>query len=157
MEIRYISLYDLLSFDESKEIVKNNDFSGFYKLLHDVGFDINSEIEFQDVYCRSMIDHRIICLGRWVGFERSDREWLESEYCTLNNRIMIAGRKDLHLMLEMERMMRTANFTGMIIDHMGGEDSVYVGTDDALDDMLEISKKVLNDVKLQEKATQTKK
>lgn len=126
MEIRYISLYDLLSFKESYDLIMSDNMTEFYDLLWELGFNTNDELEFQEVYCRSRIDHRIICLGRWVGFERTDEEWLNSKYCTMENRVLCAMHRDTELGFDMDRMMRTANFTGRIIEHM--EDSGLVAT-----------------------------
>lgn len=116
MTIRYISVFDLLSVKEAKEIVANDDYTRFYDLLFDIGFDINREIEFQEVYCRSFINHNIICLGRWIGFERVDEEWINSEYCTFENKLLC--REDKSMVMELAKMSNVPNFTGMLIEHI---------------------------------------
>lgn len=114
--IRYISAFDLLSVEEAKEIVANDDYTKFYDLLFDIGFDINREIEFQEVYCRSLINHNIICLGRWIGFERVDKEWINSEYCTFENKLLY--REDKSMVMELAKMSNVPNFTGMLVEHI---------------------------------------
>ena len=147
--IRWISTFDLLSIPEAKEIVVNNDYFEFYKLLNTIGFDVNKEIEWQEVYSRSLIDHRIICLGRYVGFERLDDEWVNSEYCTFENRLIAAGKRDTGLMLEMSAMSRTSNFTGMLVEHIERELGKGIpleiaDEDDAIFDMVKESNKYRN-------------
>lgn len=144
--IRYISTFDLLSNDEAKKIVVNEDYTKFYDLLFDIGFDINKEVFWEEAYCRSMISHNIICLGRWVGFERRDSEWLCSEYCTLENRILANGKKDPSLMLELSSMSKTANFTGILLDNIEREVGKGVEIDwsmeeDAIFDLVRCSNK----------------
>ena len=67
--IRWISLYDLMENEEMHEIIKNDDISEFYRVMYDIGFDINHEIDFQLVDCRSMTNPGVITNGRYVGTE----------------------------------------------------------------------------------------
>ena len=115
--IRWISLYDLLSFPESSDIVHNSDFIAFYQLMHDIGFDINEEIEYQDLYVRALVDNSIQ-LGRFVGIERKDDEWRDGGYCTFENRLEIAGKKDLSLQRELMKMSIESNFTGQLQQYL---------------------------------------
>ena len=117
MATRWVSLYDLLHIPKAKEAALSEDYAALYDLFHELGIDINQEIEWQDVNCRSMIDNSI-CFGRWVGEERTDQEWLDSRECTFENRKEQAGKKDIHLRIIMERMSEYPNFTRMAMKHM---------------------------------------
>jgi hypothetical protein len=115
MSIRWISAFDLMSNDEAQSLVKDENSLGFYSLLFDIGFDITRDIEWQDVYCRSVVDHNIICYGRWVGFERLDKEWMNSPYCSFENRILSNSKKDRWLVEQLYVMSEESNFTGKLV------------------------------------------
>ena len=116
--MRWVSLYDLVSIPEIKEVILNDDLGTFYEILWEAGFDINKEIEYDPSYCRSMIDHKVICFGRFVASERDDDEWRDSGNMTLETRMRIAGRKDATLLKEMEALSRESNFTGDLCDSL---------------------------------------
>ena len=115
--IRWISYYDLLSFPKSREAILNDDYGAFLDVMYEIGFDIDSPIVPQDVYVRSLLD-RSIQYGRFIGKERSCPEWLESPYCTLDNRIYLAYEKDNSLGIELEYMSRNYNFTGELCKYL---------------------------------------
>ena len=151
MAVRWISGFDLLSFKEAKDIVTSEDYTKFYDLMYDIGFDINKDFEFEEKYCRSMLDHKVICLGRWVGVERIDKEWVGSPYCTLENRIEMAGTRDGSLMLEMSAMCNVPNFTGMLVksleDEFGKETEYeFADEEDAIFEMIRESSKYKNNI-----------
>ena len=115
---RAISVIDLLSFPESRDIVQSGNKAEFVVLLHNVGFDIKQPIDYQICLHRALIDNEIYYSGRWVGSERGDNEWLRSEYCTLENRIEKVGTKDLALQDELNKMSSMPNYTAMTIEKM---------------------------------------
>lgn len=118
MALRWISLGDLMLCEDAKEALLNNDTGAFYEQLHDAGWDINEPIEFEDVYCRSLLNSQVITLGRVVGEERTDDFWMSSPWCTFENRLEQAMLRDSLLGYEMKEMCRYYNFTGEIIRHL---------------------------------------
>lgn len=133
MSIRYISMFDLLSNSEAKKIVEDEDSEAFLALLFDIGFDTSRDIEYQEVYSRSMIDHRVICYGRWVGFERTDKWWMQSEYCTFENTLLSYSVKDRWMMEELFVMSERSNFTGKLVQQLEetfGKSKEYEKADD---------------------------
>lgn len=115
---RAISVIDLLSFDESKQIIERGNKAEFVVLLHNIGFDIKQPIDYQICFHRAMIDNEIYYSGRWVGSERGDSEWINGEHCTLENKIEKVGTKDLALQDELIKMSSLPNYTAMTIDKM---------------------------------------
>lgn len=119
---RIISVIDLLSCAESKEILKNEDEKAFEQLLFDIGFDINQHIDYQICLHRPMsylaADKHPVEAGRWIGVERKDSAWLESEHCTYDNKLEIIGTKDLEFQKELVAMSQPPNFTLNICEHL---------------------------------------
>jgi hypothetical protein len=117
---RVISYEDLLSFPESKEILMDGNETRLYGLLYDIGFDINKEVEYQNCLHRPMIHNLPVEGVRIFGTERTDKEWMKSTYCTMENKLEQTGMKDVALLREMLNMMKVSNFTSEIIDHIKG-------------------------------------
>ena len=115
---RSISFYDLLLFDQSKQIVMEGKDVELLKLLHDIGFDITKELNYELCYHRPMSTNQVFYGDRIVGAERIDLEWLESEYCTMENRLEIAGMRDLELQRDMIEMMQVGNWTAAFIEYI---------------------------------------
>lgn len=119
---RAISIIDLLIFDEVKEILKNGDEKAFEELLFEIGFDINKHIHYQICLHRPMsymaADKKPIESARWIGEERRDREWMESEYCTYDNKLELIGITDLGFQKELVGMSQPPNFTAMACNHL---------------------------------------
>jgi hypothetical protein len=130
---RAISVIDLLSFPESRDIVQSGNKAEFVVLLHNIGFDIKQPIDYQICFHRAMIDNDVYYSGRWVGSERGDNEWLKSEYCTLENKIEKVGTKDLALQEELTRISSLPNYTAMTIEKMRVSREEYELFDEHLD------------------------
>jgi len=115
---RYISYYDLLSFEESKEILHTGDEGRLYELLFDIGFDINKEITVENLWHRAMGTKKPFLGGRFVGTERTDKEWMACEWCTTENKREQLGILDVSLLRDILEMSKEGNFTAQIIEHI---------------------------------------
>lgn len=120
--IRWISIVDLLSFEESKEIVQSGSDKEFKELFFNIGFDITREIEYQMCLHRPMVymaaQKAPILTIRWVGHERRDKMWMQSEYCSWENKLEELGTRDLAFQKELVAMGQFPNFTSMILEHI---------------------------------------
>lgn len=119
MGVRWVTLYDVMYHKDSREIVESRDKRKFNILLHKLGLDIYREIEFQEVYVRSVLDPKLIVFGRWIGFERDDEEWLDSPMCSLDHRIDCISLKDFWLAQDLREMSRESNWTGLAMEEEG--------------------------------------
>jgi hypothetical protein len=54
----------------------------FKDLLHGFGMDLNQPIELQSEIQHKNRMHQIVVCDRWVGYERTDKEWIESGYAS---------------------------------------------------------------------------
>ena len=115
---RIISLVDLRSVPEAREIMESLDYAAWYRLLHDIGFDVSREIEMEVVAHRPMSSQEVVTCPRWVGHERKDAEWVESIHCTFENKLERIGITDLAFQRELVAMGATPNYTAMFIDHI---------------------------------------
>ena len=78
MAVRWVSVFDLLQFERSREAILNDDFTEFYNILHEIGIDIDKEIDVQYVTHRPLSTKTPFTGLRWVGEERRDKEWTVS-------------------------------------------------------------------------------
>jgi hypothetical protein len=115
---RTISLEDLRSVPQAMEVLEGNDMAAFYTMLHDIGFDVNREIEMEVVAHRPMVHQEIVICPRWVGHERKDDEWMKSKSCSFGNKLEKIGTTDLAFQKELVAMGATPNYTAMFIDHI---------------------------------------
>lgn len=115
---RSISMFDLFLSEDSKKIIIEGNEDKLNKLLFEIGFDINKEIEYD--YCNHRpMSTNVPYLGwRLIGTERTDIEWMKSKYCSKENRFEQIGMKDLSLLKEILEMSKEGNFTQMIIEHI---------------------------------------
>ena len=94
--ISYISLSEIQTVAPwvTDEFIEEN-YEVFKKMLFDLGMDVYQyPHEVQDCTHRNRFGNIITC-KRYVGNERTDKEWIESGYCSveardksLNNRIL---------------------------------------------------------------------
>lgn len=64
-----------------------------FELLYNLGLDTNRDMDFQE-----LVQHRnrllkIVTCGRWSGFERTDKEWINSGYASRDAKIAASGCK----------------------------------------------------------------
>lgn len=121
MAVRWVSVFDLLQFERSREAILNDDFTEFYNILYEIGIDIDKEIDVQYVTHRPLSTKTPFTGLRWVGEERRDKEWLESEWCTRENKLELLGAKDVSFLKEIIEMSKLPQFTQRAMDHLKGE------------------------------------
>lgn len=109
-----------LSFESAKgvsfrDVLKHHLFSGVreidllspemddkvFPILHWLGIDNSRRIDVQACWHRTL-DGTKVCGYRYVGFERIDKEWLDSAKSTMAARL--ASQKDISLAAEMKGM-----------------------------------------------------
>lgn len=64
-----------------------------FKLLHDLGLDVNRDLEYQDVTQHRNRLNQLVTCGRYSGWERTDKEWIESGYASRAAKIAASGCK----------------------------------------------------------------
>lgn len=130
---RSISLIDLLSVRESKQVLLDGDGEGFKEMMHNIGFDVRKEVEWQLCLHRPMsylsTDKAPVYGARWVGEERQDPEWVSSEYCSFENKMEIIFKKDRGFHQQLQEMSTLPNFTQMAID-VALEEDIMVSDED---------------------------
>lgn len=115
---RAVSVYDLMQFEKSREVLLNWDESKFLDILFEIGFDLEREIEKQVVNHRPLTTNKEFFGVRWVGEERKDKDWMESDYCTPDNKLEAIGVIDLELQRELLDMARFPQWTQRAMDYM---------------------------------------
>lgn len=92
-----------------------------FELLHNLGLDTNRDLEYQDVtQHRNRLNKVVIC-GRWSGFERTDKEWINSGYASRAAKIAASGCKLLgsELKKELKSFQRDKEKVSMLTEHEG--------------------------------------
>lgn len=94
-----------------------------FGMFHTLGLDINRDLEYQDVtQHRNRLDKLVIC-GRYSGWERTDKEWINSGYASRAAKIAASGCK----MLGSELKKATKDFqhdntkVSMLTDYEGDD------------------------------------
>lgn len=126
---REISIYDLLMFERSREAILTDNYGEFYTILHELGFDVNEEIEVQECLHRPLTAlTEIVDTLRWVGWERVDKEWVDSVYCSDENKLRLLGVKDFSFAKQIVEMSRFPDFTQRAMDYLrtGSPEFEYV-------------------------------
>ena len=122
MATRWISIVDLLSYRESREIVVEEDVESFNKMMHDIGFDMKYGILYQICLHRPMVhkgtDKPPVYTGRFVGEERFDEEWLTSGNASEEQRRNHMWLDDPSFVEELEKLSTYPNFTKMALDRV---------------------------------------
>ncbi len=93
MITRNISVYDLMFYPESKQAILNSDKKALDKILFDLGMDIKIGYELREFSHRPLKKNDNLGWygGCFVGFERQDYSWTQSEHCSWENRIELSG------------------------------------------------------------------
>lgn len=130
MATRYVSMVDLLSIPEMKEIIMNADKPAFMKAMWDSGFDTVYGLMYQVCWHRPFFSNIPIYTGRFVSEERSDANWVNSEHCSLEKRLEHYGKYDPELQKDLVALSAMPNFTSMFIEHVkrqpyGDETELY--------------------------------
>jgi hypothetical protein len=73
----------------------------FNKILHDLGMNVNQPIDMQEtIQHRNRFDKIVTC-SRWVGNERTDKDWVNSGYAS---QAAIDKSKDNKLLNDLYRL-----------------------------------------------------
>jgi len=118
MTHRAISMEDLRAVPEAYKVFMEGSHQDFMDLLYSIGFDTKKDIEVETVFHRPMVHSREVACPRWIGEERSDPEWMASPYCTLENKLVQIGKKDVTFQKELVEMGTFPNYTAMFVDHI---------------------------------------
>ena len=71
-----------------------------YNLLHSLGLDVKRDLEFQGITQHRNRLNKVVTCGRWLGFERTDKQWINSGYASRAAKIAGSGCKLLGSELE---------------------------------------------------------
>ena len=115
---RAVSVFDLLNHPESKAVVASGDKEQLEQLLFSIGFDISKEIEEEMCWHRPLYTNETMYGTRWIGSERTDQEWLKSEFCTFDNRLERVGLKDVGLQRDLLKMCSVPSIMEKMIASM---------------------------------------
>lgn len=115
---RAVSIFDLLIYPESRAIVASEDREQLNQLLFSIGFDISKEIEEEVCWHRPLYTNELVYGIRWAGSERIDQEWLESKWCTFDNRLERIGLKDVELQRDLLKMCTVPSIMEKMIASM---------------------------------------
>src|SRR5690606_29211057 len=91
MSHRVLSWYNVCQFPDVKAVFDSGDKSSIEKLLYDLGFDTDKDIEKQYCYHRPLGTNQVFLTDRWIGSERKDPAWLNSKHCTQENNLEAIG------------------------------------------------------------------
>lgn len=97
--LRYISMQDLNAFDPSitEKYLETNGTTALSEVLWMLGLDTNQPFEHQVNTHRSMLINRVPPVdytgSRFVGYERTDKEWLESGFASQEAKDKASGSK----------------------------------------------------------------
>jgi len=141
-----ISVSDLLQLKEFKGL-KEFDFLPISfdikvkDILHELGIDINKG--YTIVYQRHRnAQNKIVDGYMYQGYVRADLEYRNSPFCSMEDRIIMTGSKDISLTKELSKLQ-------------GGGGSTFLSTDDEI--ALEAAKEVLYPDQYNEDATDAEK
>lgn len=118
--IKYVSLYDIMSFPKGAELVRNGTEEEFLDFMWAIGFDTKKPIERQEVYHRPLSSktNEPVFGMRFVGTERNDEEWCASGMRSMDARLEEYRNNDFELFKELYQMSYHFNHTGALIGHM---------------------------------------
>ena len=66
-----------------------------WKLLDSLGMDITADIDFQEITQHRNRLNQLVTCRRFAGFERLDKEWINSGYASREAKIAASGSKML--------------------------------------------------------------
>lgn len=102
MAYRNISMADLITVPGFLEAYGNDDKEALKGIYHSLGFDVNKDTEWR--YCtHRKANNEIVTCERLEGYERIDREWLESGFCSYEGKI--DSYEDIGFRVELRKML----------------------------------------------------
>lgn len=66
-----------------------------YQMLWEFGMDTNSDMDFQEITQHRNRMNKLVTCRRYAGFERYDKEWVDSGYASREAKIVASGSKML--------------------------------------------------------------
>lgn len=115
---RAVSIFDLLHWESTKQIVHSGNELAFKALMFNLGFDITQEIVEEECYHRPLHTNKTMFGIRWVGRERTDEKWLSSKECTYDNKLERIGLVDVELQKDLLKMSTVPSIMEKMIAQM---------------------------------------
>lgn len=116
---RAISVFDLLNWESTREVVLSGDREKLNNLLFELGFDLKEDIVEEECYHRPMHKNELMFGIRWVGRERTDEQWLSDEVCSYDNKLERIGLEDVELQRDLLKMYTVPSIMDKMIASMG--------------------------------------
>lgn len=107
MTPRNLSFSDLAKVPGAVKIMQSGKKEEIDNLLHQYGYDVRIGYEIENKYHRSLTSNEVVFGPYIMGFERQDKEWIESGFASLEAKIEAV--KDPHLREDLVQMNRTGS------------------------------------------------
>lgn len=107
MTPRNLSFRDLAKVPNAVKIMQNGNKDELDNLLYQYGYDVRVGYEIENKYHRSLTSNEVVFGPYIMGFERQDKEWIESGFASLEAKIEAV--KDPHLREDLVQMNRTGS------------------------------------------------
>ena len=120
--VRYLSVVDIEKVEEAKQIMQSEDEEKIADFFYGMGFDPKYPIIPQKCLHRPMTEtNMVVDTIRFVSFERSDEEWVNSKYCTQENKLVQIGKKDRIFQEDLVKLSDVPNYTALVIEKIKEE------------------------------------
>lgn len=94
LAVMFVSESELLLADSNYEASwLNTNKDKLFDMLHNLGLDINRDLEYQDITQHRNRLNQVVTCGRYSGLERTDTEWINSGYASRAAKIAASGCK----------------------------------------------------------------
>ena len=104
MTPRNLSFSDLAKVPNAVKIMQNGKKEEIDNLLYQYGYDIKVGYEIEDKYHRSLTSNEIVFGAYIMGYERQDRDWLDSGFASMDARLEAVDDHSLRdTLVEMSR------------------------------------------------------
>jgi len=107
MTPRNLSFRDLAKVPNAVKIMQNGNKDELDNLLYQYGYDVRVGYEIENKYHRPLTSNEVVFGPYIMGFERQDKEWIESGFASLEAKI--EAIKDPHLREDLVQMNRTGS------------------------------------------------
>lgn len=98
-----VSLSELRKLPRWDETIIERDYKAFMKILFSLGLDVKRGVEVQEgLEHRNKLNEIVTCT-RFVGFERTDKEWLQSGFASTD---VLYAVSDAEVQKEMRRLSK---------------------------------------------------
>ena len=118
-----LSFYVLMQHPEFRKAVEDDDTKAFEKIIHSFGVDTNEPYQIVTCEHRPLPNKSLKWTGpRVEGAERRDQQWLQSEYCSQENKYDCVS--DPTLRAELKSMSRQSSSEKAFVDESAGAEAV---------------------------------